>query len=271
MATKTTTTTTPRTALYARVSTTGHGQDVGLQLDELRQVARQRGWNVVAEHVDDGVSGAATSRPALDRLMDSARRGHLDLVAVWRFDRFARSTQHLLVALDEFRTLGVDFISVREAIDTSTSIGKMVFTLIAAVAEMEKAVLIERVTAGVRRAQSRGTHCGRPRVTLDVRPAAALAREGPKNRDGPHMLTFAEPRAPSTPTTSTGAVATTTGDDTLVALIDATRNMYAKSINEHLRLRPGRPRDAGRSAGWQRDARRGRCVAGEPLRPERGT
>jgi DNA invertase Pin-like site-specific DNA recombinase len=107
----TSTTTTLRTALYARVSTTGPGQDVGLQLDELPQVARQRGWHVVAEHVDDGVSGATTSRPALDRLMDAARRGRIDLVAVWRFDRFARSTQHLLAALDEFRTLGVDLIS----------------------------------------------------------------------------------------------------------------------------------------------------------------
>lgn len=186
--TSTTTTTPPRTALYARVSTTGHGQDVGLQLDELRQVARQRGWNVVAEHVDDGVSGAATSRPALDAMMEQARRGKLDLVAVWRFDRFARSTQHLLAALDEFRTLGVDFISVREAIDTSTSLGKMVFTLIAAVAEMEKAVLIERVVAGVRRAQAHGKHCGRPRVTLDVRPALALAEHGHSEREIASML-----------------------------------------------------------------------------------
>ena len=83
-------TTSPRMPLYARVSTTGHGQDVGLQLDELRAVARQRGWSIVAEHVADGVSGAATSRPALDRRMDAARRGQLDLVAIWRLDRPGR-------------------------------------------------------------------------------------------------------------------------------------------------------------------------------------
>ena len=81
---------TTRAALYARVSTTGHRQDVGLQLDELRAVARQRGWHVVAEHADDGVSGAATSRPALDAMMEQARRGKLDLVVVWRLDPLSR-------------------------------------------------------------------------------------------------------------------------------------------------------------------------------------
>jgi hypothetical protein len=106
----TTTTTSPRTALYARVSTTGHGQDVGLQLDELRQVARQRGWNVVAEHVDDGVSGATTSRPALDRLMDTARRGHLDLVVVWKLDRYT------------YQPLGIDnlFDNLRRTLPAGT-------------------------------------------------------------------------------------------------------------------------------------------------------
>jgi hypothetical protein len=121
-----TATTSPRTVIYARVSTTGHGQDVGLQLDELRAVARQRGWNVVAEHVDDGVSGAATSRPALDRLMEAARRGQLDLVAVWRLDRLGRSLQHLLQVLDELQHLGVGFVSVRDAgLDSTSASGRI--------------------------------------------------------------------------------------------------------------------------------------------------
>ena len=166
-----------RAALYARVSTTGHGQDVGLQLDELRRMASQRGWQVL-EYVDDGVSGAKERRPALDLLMADARAGKLELVAVWRFDRFARSTAHLLSAMEEFRALGVDFVSQREQIDTSTPMGKAMFTIVAAMAELERDVLRERVVAGVRRAQAAGKHCGRPRVELDLRPAAALLEQG---------------------------------------------------------------------------------------------
>ena len=167
-----------RAALYARVSTVAHGQDVGLQLDELRRVAGQRGWQVVGTFVDEGVSGATDRRPALDRLMAEARAGRLDLVAVFRFDRFARSTRHLLVALEEFRQLGVHFVSLHEQVDTSTPMGKAMFTIIAAVAELERDILRERVIAGVRRAQAQGKHCGRPRVEIDLRPAVAMLKEG---------------------------------------------------------------------------------------------
>ena len=166
-----------RSALYARVSTSGHGQDVGLQLDELRQVAAQRGWEPVA-YVDEGVSGSKDRRPALDRLMADARAGRLDLVAVWRFDRFARNTAHLLAAMEEFRALGVHFVSLREQVDTSTPMGKAMFTIISAISELERDLIRERVVAGVRRAQAAGKHCGRPRVDLDLRPALALLREG---------------------------------------------------------------------------------------------
>ncbi|MCB9759139.1 MAG: recombinase family protein [Alphaproteobacteria bacterium] len=166
-----------RAALYARVSTTGHGQDVQLQLDELRQVAAQRGWQT-REFTDEGVSGSVDSRPALDQLMAEARAGRLDVVAVWRFDRFARDTRHLLTALDEFRVLGVDFLSLREQVDTSTPMGKAMFTIISAVSELERDILRERVVAGVRRAQAQGKHCGRPRVELDLRPALAMLRQG---------------------------------------------------------------------------------------------
>ena len=176
-----------RAALYARVSTTGHGQDVGLQLDELRQVAAQRGW-APAEYVDEGISGSQGSRPALDRLMADARAGRLDVVAVWRFDRFARDTRHLLVTMDEFRRMGVEFVSLREQVDTSTPMGKAMFTIIAAISELERDLLRERVVAGVRRAQAAGKHCGRPRVELDLRPAQALLKEGRSLKETARIL-----------------------------------------------------------------------------------
>ncbi len=166
----------PRAALYARVSTAD--QDTALQLDELRHVAEQRDWRVVAEHVDHGVSGAESRRPELDRLMASVRTGKFDVAAVWRFDRFARSTRHLLEALEEFRLLGVDFVSIREGIDTATPVGKMVFTFIGAVAEFERELLRERVKAGMAAAKAKGKHCGRPVVEIDLRPAVALLKEG---------------------------------------------------------------------------------------------
>ena len=166
-----------RAGLYARVSTTGHGQDVGLQLDELRAVALQRGWQSV-EYVDEGISGTRESRPSLDRLMAEARAGRLDVVMVWRFDRFARSTTHLLTALEEFRTLNVGFISTREQIDTTTPVGKVLFTLIAAISEFERSLIVERVRAGVERARANGKHCGRPTVEIDLRPAVAMLDQG---------------------------------------------------------------------------------------------
>lgn len=167
-----------RVGLYARVSTSGHGQDAGLQLDALHRLAEQRGWVVVADFVDEGVSGSKDSRPALDKMMAATRAGKLDVVAVWKFDRFARSTAHLLSALDEFRRAGVDFVSVTEAIDTGTAVGRMVYTLLACVAEFEKALITERVAAGVARAKANGKHIGRPVVPVDIRPAVALMNEG---------------------------------------------------------------------------------------------
>lgn len=168
-----------RTALYARVSTSGNGQDVGLQLDELRQVAAQRGWVVAGEFTGEGVSGAATERPALDAMLDAARRGRIDLVVVWKLDRLGRSLQHLLQILDELQHLGVGFVSVRDAgIDTTTPTGRLLLHLLAAFAEYERSLIRERVVAGVRRAQAKGTHCGRPVVTMDLRPALALLERG---------------------------------------------------------------------------------------------
>lgn len=168
-----------RAALYARCSTVH--QDVGLQLDALRRLAETRGWSPVEVYVDEGVSGAKDSRPALDRMMADARAGKLDVVAVWKFDRFARSTAHLLSALDDFRRAGVHFVSVTEAIDTGTAVGRMVYTLLACVAEFERALITERVAAGVARAMANGRRVG-PRVDVDTRPAVALSKEGGASR-----------------------------------------------------------------------------------------
>ncbi len=165
-----------RAGVYVRVSTLD--QDPTMQLLDLRRYAAQRGWTIVEEFVDHGVSGAKDSRPALNRLMLAARQRRFDIVLVWRFDRFARSTSHLIRALDEFRTLGVGFSSFGEALDTGTPTGKVMFTIIAAVAEFERALIQERVRAGLRRARAAGTRLGRPPVGADVWKARRLVREG---------------------------------------------------------------------------------------------
>ena len=140
---------TKRVALYARVSTL-HGQDVGLQLDELRQVAGQRGWDLVEEYVDEGVSGAKASRPGLDRLLADAQRGRFDVVLVWKLDRLGRSLQHLLGVLDDLAGWGVGFASVRDAgIDTTTPAGRLMLQILGAFAEFEREMIRERVVAGV--------------------------------------------------------------------------------------------------------------------------
>src|ERR1700746_3414577 len=167
-----------RVAIYARVSTTNHGQDVSLQTRELRQFAEARGWHIVGEYVDAGVSGAKDSRPELNRLMADAHRRRFDVVCVWRFDRFARSVSHLLRALETFKALGIDFVSYSEQMDTSTPAGKMVFTVLGAVAELERSLIVERVLAGLRNARAKGKKLGRPRSAVDASRVAALRSQG---------------------------------------------------------------------------------------------
>jgi DNA invertase Pin-like site-specific DNA recombinase len=166
-----------RVAFYARVSTS-RDQDPQLQLDELHQVARQRGWQVVGEFTDKGISGAKDRRPQLDKLMSLAHRGGVDVVAVWKFDRFARSTRHLVTALDDFRSRGIDFVSLRDAIDTTTPTGRFTFSVIAAVAELERELIRERTIAGIEAARRRGSRPGRPPVKFDVDKARRLQAEG---------------------------------------------------------------------------------------------
>ena len=168
----------PRAALYGRVSTTGKGQDVGLQLEELRRVAEQRGWRPGDEYTDEA-SGATQHRPGLDRMLADVQAGSVDLVAVWKLDRLGRSLQHLLVLTETLTAAGVDLVSIRDpGIDTTSPSGRLLLQLLGAFAEFERGLIRERVVAGVRRAQARGTHCGRPLVELDLRPALAMLDRG---------------------------------------------------------------------------------------------
>jgi DNA invertase Pin-like site-specific DNA recombinase len=167
-----------RVALYARVSTSNGHQDTEVQLRELRELAEHRGWIITEEYVDKGVSGSKDSRPALNRLMADAGRRRFDSVIVWRFDRFARSVSHLLRALETFVALGVDFVSLSENVDTSTPTGKMVFTVLGAVAELERTLIVERVKAGLRKARAQGKRLGRPHAKIDETQLLALRCSG---------------------------------------------------------------------------------------------
>jgi DNA invertase Pin-like site-specific DNA recombinase len=150
-----------RIVIYARVST--KDQSCDLQLRDLRAYCAARGFSLEREYVDVGESGAKDSRPQLNELMATARKRHFDAVIVWRFDRFARSTKHLLLALEEFRSLGIQFISYQENIDTSSPLGQVLFTIISAVAQLERDLIRERVIAGVKNARAKGKQLGRPR------------------------------------------------------------------------------------------------------------
>ena len=168
-----------RAILYARVSTTGHGQDVGLQLDELRQVAAQRGWAVVAEHSDTGFSGGDRERPGLAAALDLARRGHADILAVWKLDRLARDVAHLLSVAEDLERWGVGLASARDLhVDTTSAQGRFTLQILGSVAELEKAMIRERVVAGLDRARRAGTRLGRPPVRVDLEAARALRAQG---------------------------------------------------------------------------------------------
>jgi DNA invertase Pin-like site-specific DNA recombinase len=167
-----------RVALYARVSTTNNSQSPEMQMRDLREHVERRGWNLVGEYLDSGISGSKDSRPALDKLMSDAHRRKFDVIIVWKFDRFARSVTHLLRALDTFRVLGVDFVSLSESLDTATPAGRMVFTVLGAVAELERSLVAERVRAGLRNARAKGKTLGRPRVVVDASQVRQLHSQG---------------------------------------------------------------------------------------------
>ncbi len=157
-----------KTAIYVRVST--QDQEVDMQLSDLRRYCKQRGFEIYKEYSDVGISGTKDKRPGLDELMADARKRRFDAVLCWRFDRFARSTKHLIISLEEFRNLGIDFVSFQENIDTSSPLGKAIFTIVSAISELERNIILERVRAGLKRAKENGRILGRPRrLDLDVK------------------------------------------------------------------------------------------------------
>jgi DNA invertase Pin-like site-specific DNA recombinase len=164
-----------RCAFYARVST--DDQDESLQLTALQEFVSQRGWELKATCIDHGVSSRSI-RPELERMMKDALKRHFDIIAVWKFDRFARSTRELVFALEQFQALGIDFVSVTQDIDTSGPMDKLVFLVLAAIAEFERELIRERVVAGRKEARRQGKHCGRPAKEFEVEKAAELRQDG---------------------------------------------------------------------------------------------
>src|SRR6201993_3400409 len=165
-----------RIAIYARVST--KDQSCALQLRDLKTYCTARKLTVFREYIDVGESGAKDSRPKLNELMADARKRKFDAILVWRFDRFARSTKHLLLALEEFRSLGIQFISYQENIDTTSPLGQALFTIVSAVAQLERDLIRERVSAGIRHARACGTQLGRPRRVVNYDQVMRLRSGG---------------------------------------------------------------------------------------------
>src|SRR5713226_4218279 len=138
-----------------------------MQLEEVRAYCERREWKIVGEYVDTGISGAKEHRPALDRLLITCRKRLVDAVVVYRYDRFARSLRQLVNALEEFRALGIDFVSLHEGVDTSTPNGRLVFGIFASIAEFERELIRDRVRSGLAAAKAKGKRLGRPAVILD--------------------------------------------------------------------------------------------------------
>jgi DNA invertase Pin-like site-specific DNA recombinase len=164
-----------RAALYMRVSSLDQHPET--QLYDLRQMASQRGYDIVQEYTDR-ISGAKARRPGLDNLMRDSRRGRFDVVLVWASDRIARSVRHFLEVLDELNRLNVEFVSFREQIDTGGPLGRAIVVIIGAIAELERNLIVERVRAGMRRARLEGRHIGRRPLDLDREAIVRDRRHG---------------------------------------------------------------------------------------------
>ena len=165
-----------RAALYLRVSTVDQNPET--QALDLRQFASQRGLQVVETYTDHGVSGTKARRPALDKMMEDARRHKFDVVVVWACDRLARSTKHLLQVLDELNGFGIQFLSQREAIDTEGPLGRAIIVIVSAIAELERSLIVERVRAGMRRARLEGRQIGRARLDINRQQVVCDRRSG---------------------------------------------------------------------------------------------
>ena len=166
-----------KVAIYARVSTTDKGQDIDTQLFPLKEFIERRDWEL-SKIYSDQMSGSKENRPALKELMKDAHKKKFDCVLVFRFDRFARSTKQLITALDNFQSLGIDFVSYEESLDTTTSNGRLMFTIISAFAEFERSIIQERVKAGLIKARAKGKKLGRPKSQVDAVKIKELRLEG---------------------------------------------------------------------------------------------
>lgn len=171
-----------KTAIYARVSTC-NGQSPEMQLNELREYASRRGWEIYSEYVDSGISGSKESRPELNRLMADAQRRHFDAVLCWKVDRFGRSLKHLVNALADLDSSGVAFVSLRDNLDLSTPSGRLMFQIIGAMAEFERSLIQERVRAGLRNAKLKGKTLGRPRRIVNGDEMVRLRGQGASFRE----------------------------------------------------------------------------------------
>jgi DNA invertase Pin-like site-specific DNA recombinase len=166
-----------RVAIYARVSTL-NGQDPALQTRELHEYAERRGWTIVREYVDRGVSGSKDSRPAFNQMLADVHQRKCDVVLVWKLDRLGRSLRHLVNTLAELEARGVAFVSLQDNLDLSTPTGRLMFNVIGAMAEFERSLIQERVRAGIRNARAKGKRIGRPRVAADGAEVMALRKAG---------------------------------------------------------------------------------------------
>ncbi len=165
-----------RCAIYARVSTSD--QSVEMQRRDLGKLAESRGFEIVTEYMDEGVSGSKASRPALDRMLADAKRGKFQVLLVWRLDRLGRSLAHLIRLLEDFKVWNVELISFSENLDFTSSTGKLFYSLLAAFSEFERAVICERVRAGMRNARARGVKLGRKVVDVNTAEVHRLRRAG---------------------------------------------------------------------------------------------
>jgi DNA invertase Pin-like site-specific DNA recombinase len=165
-----------RIGIYCLVSTKDQTNEN--QLLDLRKYCKSRGWEITAECIDHGISGTRDDRPQLRAVMDFARKRKIDALLVWRFDRFARSLSHLINSLEELNRLGVDFVSYQESVDTATPQGRMVFGVMASLAEFERSLIQERIKSGLRRAVAQGKQLGRPRAAVDPAEAHRMRQEG---------------------------------------------------------------------------------------------
>ncbi len=170
-----------KVAIYVRVST--KDQSVEIQLNDLERYSKERGLSIFKVYKDNGVSGTRETRPALGELMNDAKKRKFDVVLVWRFDRFARSTKHLVNALYEFRNLSIDFISYQENIDTSSPLGEAIFTIISAMSKLERDIIVERVKGGLRKARANGKRLGRPESEVDTDKIVEYKEQGKSIRE----------------------------------------------------------------------------------------